>query len=196
MVAPKQWLPYPIFCCMLCHMWEWLTESKRERVRKLETFSQFITEMINALVEQYASKLKDEKESLKDCQIRCKESFERIGKVAFRGLLVRQLTFYEEEFSRMHGRNADWLRCRGTIVKEEHSRLVTLDREMELNIFLRFHFLTSSCKNTWLDITSHLFTVKTRMAFEKLLTKKVLPDKYEEFRYSPLLHCSTLERGT
>ena len=47
--------PYPIFCCMLCHMWEWLTESKRERVRKLETFSQFITEMINALIEQYAS---------------------------------------------------------------------------------------------------------------------------------------------
>ena len=90
-------------------MWKWLTESKREQVRNLETYSQLIREMINALVEQYAAKLKENGESLKDCQTRCEESFERIGKVAFRGLLVRQLASRCGQFSRMHGRNADWM---------------------------------------------------------------------------------------
>ena len=90
--------PYPIFCCMLCHMWNWLKESERDRIRKLETFSELTQEMINALVEQYAAKLKDKGESLSDCQMRCKESFEHIGEVAFRGLLVRQLAFDAEEF--------------------------------------------------------------------------------------------------
>ena len=41
--------PYPIFCCMLCHMWKWLKESERDRIRKLETFSELTQEMINAL---------------------------------------------------------------------------------------------------------------------------------------------------
>ena len=82
--------PYPVFCCMLCHMWNWLNnESERDRIRKLETFSELTQEMINALVEQYAAKLKDKGESLNDCQRRCKESFERLGEVAFRGLLIR-----------------------------------------------------------------------------------------------------------
>ena len=94
----KTMAPYPIFCCMLCHMWKWIKESDRKRVRKLQTFSELIQEMINALVEQYASKVKDRGESLKDCQTRCKDSFQRIGEVALRGLLAKQLAFDEDAF--------------------------------------------------------------------------------------------------
>ena len=88
--------PYPIFCCMLCHMWKWIQESDRKRVIKLHTFSEFILEIVNALVEQYASKR--ENESLKDCRSRCNESFTHIGKVAFHGLMIRKLAFNAEEF--------------------------------------------------------------------------------------------------
>ena len=94
----KTMAPYPIFCCMLCHMWKSIKKSDRKKVRKLKTFSEFIQEMIKALVEQYASKIKDSGESSEDCQMRCKKSFERIGEVAFRGLLVKQLAFDEEAF--------------------------------------------------------------------------------------------------
>ena len=95
----KTMAPYPIFCCMLCHMWKWIKVSDRERVRKLQTFSELIHEMINALVEQYAAKVREKGESLKDCQARCKSGFERIGEVAFRGLLVKQLAFNEDIFT-------------------------------------------------------------------------------------------------
>ena len=94
----KTMAPFPIFCCMLCHLWKWIKESDRDRVRKLQTFSEVIQEMINALVEQYASKVRDSGESLKDCQARCNNSFEEIGDVAFRGLLLNELAFNEDAF--------------------------------------------------------------------------------------------------
>ena len=94
----KTMAPYPIFCCMLCHMWKLIKKSDREKVRKLKTFSEFIHKMINALVEQYVSKVKDRGESSENCQTRCKNSFERIGEVAFRGLLVKQLAFDKDTF--------------------------------------------------------------------------------------------------
>ena len=94
----KAMAPYPIFCCMLCHMWKWIKVSDRDRVRKLQTFSELIHEMINALIEQYTSKVREKGESLKDCQARCKNSFGQIGEVAFNGLVVKQLAFNEDAF--------------------------------------------------------------------------------------------------
>ena len=173
--------PYPIFCCMLCHMWKWLTESKRERIRKLETFSQFITEMINALIEQYASKLKDEKESLKDCQTRCKESFERIGEVAFRGLLVRQLAFDAENFQEcmdamQTGCEVGVLSSKKNIAPSDvrqrdgtkHISEVSFPHKL-MQEYLAGYYLASLYR-------------KNPQEFEKLLKEKVL-DKYDEFRY-------------
>ena len=80
---------YPIFCCKLCHMW------RRKDVSELQTFSQFLETITNALIEQLAAKVK---ETLRDCQTRCTESFKRIGEVAFRGLLVKEFSFSEEDF--------------------------------------------------------------------------------------------------
>ena len=111
--------PYPIFCCMLCHMWNWLKESERDRVRKLETFSELTQEIINALVEQCAAKLKEKGKSLNDCQTRFNESFERIGEVAFRGLLVRQLAFDAEEFRECMDAMQTGCEVGSTVVKEE-----------------------------------------------------------------------------
>ena len=173
--------PYPIFCCMLCHMWKWINKSDRERVKKLETFSQLIQEMINALVEQYASKLKVAGESLKQCQTRCKECFERIGKVAFHGLLIRQLTFNADGFrecieamtigcdvgvlsSRKRVAPSDMRQRDGT---EEISEVSFPHKLMQE--YLAGYYLASLYRENPTE-------------FEKLLREKVLPE-CEEFRY-------------
>ena len=48
--------PYPIFCCMLCNLWEKNPET--DAIQELKTFSQLLVEMIGWLIEQYASKCK------------------------------------------------------------------------------------------------------------------------------------------
>ena len=180
-VVAKTMAPYPIFCCMLCHMWKWIKESDRERVRRLETFSQLIQEMINSLVEQYASKLKETGESLNQCQTRCKESFERIGKVAFHGLLVRQLTFNADEFRECKdamktGCDVGVLSSRKRVAPSDMRQRDGTEQISEVSFphklmqeYLAGYYLASLYR-------------KNPTEFEKLLREKVLPD-YEEFRY-------------
>ena len=83
---------------MLCHMWKWIKASDRDGIRKLQTYSELIHEIVNALIEQHASKVREEGESLKDCQVRCRDVLKRIGEVAINGLLVKQLAFDENAF--------------------------------------------------------------------------------------------------
>ena len=174
--------PYPIFCCMMCHMWNWLKKkSERDRIRKLETFSELTQEIINALVEQCAEKLKDKGESLHDCQMRCNESFERIGEIAFRGLLVRQLAFNAEEFrdcmdamqtgcevgvlsSKKKFAHNDTRQKYGT----EHISEVSFPHKL-MQEYLAGYYLASLYR-------------ENPKEFVKLLKEKVL-DKYGEFSY-------------
>ena len=88
---------YPNICYLLCYTWKWLQDSDRERVRKLQTFSEFIQEIVNVLVQQCA--LKNRNASLKDWESRCNESFAHIGKVAFDCLMERKISFNADEFS-------------------------------------------------------------------------------------------------
>ena len=83
--------PYPIFCCMLCNMWQ--EESRRGKIQILETFSQLFEEMISSLTEHWLSK-----NSFRDYRRRCQESFKQIGEVAFEGLLMKKLVFTQETF--------------------------------------------------------------------------------------------------
>ena len=82
---------YPIVCSMLCGMWQWLKDSDRKRISKLNTFSELIIEFVNVLVEQYW--LQNPYASLEACKSRCNESFSNIGKVALDGLMNRKLSF-------------------------------------------------------------------------------------------------------
>ena len=83
--------PYPIFCCMLCNMWE--QEYRRETIQALETFSQLFDEMMYSLMEHWLAK-----NSFRDYRKRYKKSLEEIGKVALKGLLEDKLTFTEQAF--------------------------------------------------------------------------------------------------
>ena len=83
--------PYPIFCCMLCHIWT--EKSRREAILKLQTFSQLFNEMIDSLVEQWLSK--DKYNNFLKC---ADDNLRQIGKIAYEGLLTKQLIFTELEF--------------------------------------------------------------------------------------------------
>ena len=175
--------PYPIFCCMMCHMWNWLKKkSERDRIRKLETFSELTQEMINALVEQCAEKLKDKGESLHHCQMRCKESFALIGEIAFRGLLVRQLAFNAEEFrecmdamqtgcevgvlsSKKKLAHSDTRQKDGT----EHISEISFPHKL-MQEYLAGYYLASLYRENPTE-------------FEKLLKDNNVLEKYKEFRY-------------
>ena len=181
-LAAQTMAPYPIFCCMLCHMWKWLKKkSERDRIRKLETFSELTQEIINALIEQCAAKLKDKGESLNDCQTRCKESFERIGEVAFRGLLVRQLAFDAEDFRQcvdamQTGCEVGVLSTKKKFAHSDTRQKYGIEHISEVSFphklmqeYLAGYYLASLYR-------------ENSKKFEKLLKEKVL-DNYDEFRY-------------
>ena len=85
--------PYPIFCCMLCHVWS--VESRRNAIQTLQTFSQLFDEIIDSLKDQWFSKA-----DLINSEKRANDSLKYIGGLAFRGLLTTQLMFTENEFER------------------------------------------------------------------------------------------------
>ena len=88
--------PYPIFCSMLCHVWT--DESRRKAILKLQTFSQLFDEMFDSLTNQWYSKdIKWNSRKRRD------DTFRVIGKVAFEGLLTKQLVFGEKDFQKSPG---------------------------------------------------------------------------------------------
>ncbi|XP_030838420.1 NLR family CARD domain-containing protein 3-like [Strongylocentrotus purpuratus] len=87
--------PFPIFCCMLCYMWE--VESKRKTTEKLQTISQLMTEIDFALREQYSSRYTDREGGYQCHMEKAVEAITKVGRVAFEGLLKNQLIFTKEE---------------------------------------------------------------------------------------------------
>ncbi|XP_072176995.1 NACHT, LRR and PYD domains-containing protein 1 homolog [Diadema setosum] len=55
-VIQRNIAPFPIYCAMLCLMWNDISEDRRTNMRKLHTFSQLFREMISFLKQHYASK--------------------------------------------------------------------------------------------------------------------------------------------
>ena len=84
--------PFPIFCCMLCHIWT--EKSRREAILKLQTFSQLFDEMIDSLIEQWLSK--DIFKNHRKCAL---DTLRQIGQISYEGLLTKQLIFTEKEFT-------------------------------------------------------------------------------------------------
>ena len=83
--------PFPIFCCMLCHMWK--VKSRRDAIQKLQTFSQLFREMIQSLKAQWVAK--DTTNKINQCD----NSLRKIGQIALEGLLKKQLVFTRDTFT-------------------------------------------------------------------------------------------------
>ncbi|XP_072182188.1 uncharacterized protein [Diadema setosum] len=92
--------PFPIYCAMLCLMWNDFSEERRKEMQKLQTFSEIFGEMITFLKEHYASKFcenlltQNVVEDIEDAS----RAIQVISETALGGLLERKLSFPEKQF--------------------------------------------------------------------------------------------------
>ncbi|XP_041471785.1 uncharacterized protein LOC121421189 [Lytechinus variegatus] len=102
-VIKNNMAPFPIYVAMLCVLWKDIGIDKRERIRKLETFSKLFEQIIIFLRDHYLSKLKSSdtlnEEQLNNEVKMAQECFQQIGSVAFTGLLEKKLDFKVDDFS-------------------------------------------------------------------------------------------------
>eukprot|EP00057_Strongylocentrotus_purpuratus_P016280 XP_011670754.1 PREDICTED: uncharacterized protein LOC105441383 [Strongylocentrotus purpuratus] len=94
-VIKENMAPFPIYLTMLCILWKNCDSEKQETIRRLKTFSQLFEQMIMFLRDHDISKVFDldkEMENTKLC-------LQRIGSIAFSGILEKKLVFSEEDFS-------------------------------------------------------------------------------------------------
>eukprot|EP00057_Strongylocentrotus_purpuratus_P019258 XP_011673732.1 PREDICTED: uncharacterized protein LOC105442830 [Strongylocentrotus purpuratus] len=96
-VIKENMAPFPIYVAMLCILWENCDSEKREVIRRLKTFSQLFDHMILFLRDHHVSKVPKVHEAHLNKEI--KLSLQRIGSIAFSGLLKKKLVFNEKDFS-------------------------------------------------------------------------------------------------
>ncbi|XP_072182232.1 uncharacterized protein [Diadema setosum] len=92
--------PFPIYCAMLCLMWEYFTDEKRKELTKLQTFSEIFGEMISFLKYHYASKACERLhyQAVAYHLTEAERAIQDISEIALNGLLQRTLSFPEEHF--------------------------------------------------------------------------------------------------
>ena len=162
--------PYPIFCCMLCHVWS--VESRRKAIQTLQTFSQLFDEMIDSLKDQWFSKA-----DLLNSEKRANDSLKYIGDIAYRGLTNQQIST-ENEFKR----SADSLviGCEIGVLSSE-KRFADHQTDVKQNISnVSFPHKLFEEYLAGLYLASMYGEDSAR--FAKLLKDTILP-QYEEFRY-------------
>ncbi|XP_072175695.1 NLR family CARD domain-containing protein 4-like [Diadema setosum] len=94
--------PFPIYCAMLCLMWNDFSEERRKEIQQLETFSSIFGEIIRFLKEHYASKT-CENAHIHNVLAHLKEvdrAIQDISEIALKCLFDRSLSFPEERFSK------------------------------------------------------------------------------------------------
>ncbi|XP_072176957.1 uncharacterized protein [Diadema setosum] len=92
--------PFPIYCAMLCLMWEEFSEERRREMMKMQTFSEIFGAMISFLKEHYASKSCERLKKL-DVVEKVREAskaIQDVSDIALNGLLDRTFSFPEEQF--------------------------------------------------------------------------------------------------
>ncbi|XP_071505933.1 NLR family CARD domain-containing protein 4-like isoform X2 [Diadema antillarum] len=92
--------PFPIFCAMLCLMWNDFSEKRRKEMHTLQTFSHVFQKMISFLEEHCASKFCEKLQNLNVVEHvnEAGRAIEDISEIALVGLLERNLSFAEEQF--------------------------------------------------------------------------------------------------
>ncbi|XP_072181385.1 NLR family CARD domain-containing protein 4-like, partial [Diadema setosum] len=96
--------PFPIYCAMLCLMWNDFSEERRKGLQKLQTFSEIFCEMITFLKEHYASKSCEnlQTQNIPEDIEEASTAIQAISETALDGLLERKLSFPEKQFEMCH----------------------------------------------------------------------------------------------
>ncbi|XP_071490082.1 NLR family CARD domain-containing protein 4-like [Diadema antillarum] len=176
--------PFPFFCAMLCLMWIDIGEEKRKEILNFETFSQIFGNIIAFLKERYESKAR---ESLGDSDAvesfnEASKAIQDIGEIALEGLLNRNLSFPEVQFTKC--RKSMLTCCRVgvlTIEKDTTSR----KRRRDVNIPSFVESIVSFTHTLFQEYTAGVY-MKTLFEEDRskydYLKNKLLRRK-DEFRY-------------
>ncbi|XP_072171707.1 uncharacterized protein [Diadema setosum] len=125
--------PFPIYCAMLCLMWNDCSEEKQEKMQELKTFSKIFGEMIYFLKEHYASKVCESlhnQNAVKHLK-KAGRAVQEISKIAMNGLLDRTLSFPEKQFKKC--RKALKICCRVGVLTIERD-VITRESRRDVNI--------------------------------------------------------------
>ncbi|XP_072171135.1 uncharacterized protein [Diadema setosum] len=177
--------PFPIYCAMLCLMWNDFSEEKRKEMQKLQTFWEILSEMITFLKEHYASKSCENIQTqnvLEDMQ-EASRAIQAISETALNGLLDRKLSFPEEQFKTCH--DAMGTCCKVGVLTIEKD-VIDRKRRRDVNILPSFFVSTVSFPHKLFQeyiAGVHIGTLFTddRPKYNKV--KKKLLRQCEEFRY-------------
>ncbi|XP_071477169.1 uncharacterized protein [Diadema antillarum] len=125
--------PFPIYCAMLCLLWNDFSEERRREMQKLRTFSQIFGEMISFLKEHYASKICEnlQNKSILEHLKEAGRAIQEISEIALEGLFDRNLSFSEEYFRECD--DAMVTCCRVGVLTIEKDA-VTRERRRDVNI--------------------------------------------------------------
>ena len=181
--------PYPIFCCMLCHLWR--ENPKKDSIQEIKTFSQLFDKMIHSLIEQLASKsrrkgplVNKKSKELNNLQERCFKCFKRVGKIALDGLLKHQLTFAQETFKDCP---EDLKTCFAVGVLSSEKRL-TPDKDTGKESSEHAASMIPYCfpHKLFQEYLAGLYLAslyhEAPVTFQKFLKDELIP-KYEQFKY-------------
>ncbi|XP_072171976.1 uncharacterized protein [Diadema setosum] len=125
--------PFPIYCAMLCLLWNDFSEERRREMQKLRTFSQIFGEMIFFLKEHYASKICEnlENQNIVEHLKEAGRAIQEISEIALEGLFDRNLSFPEEQFRECH--DAMVTCCRVGVLTIEKD-VIPRERRRDVNI--------------------------------------------------------------
>ena len=180
-VIKENMAPFPIYVAMLCILWENCDCEKREIIRKLKTFSQLFEQMIMYLRDHYVSKVsKVLHEAHPDKEI--KPCFQKIGSIAFSGLLKKKLVFNEEDFSSC--KEAMETCCRIGVLSRENrnvsrwKRTLTASQSVTTSVFFPHKLFQEYIASVYL---ASLYDTN-REEYSRSMGK-VMGKKPQEFRY-------------
>ncbi|XP_072172363.1 NLR family CARD domain-containing protein 4-like [Diadema setosum] len=125
--------PFPIYCAMLCLMWNDYSEERRKEMQKLQTFSKIFGEMISFLKEHYASKVYEnlQNQNIVEHLKEAGRAIQEISEIALEGLFHMKLSFPEEQFRECH--DVMETCCRVGVLTIERD-LITRERRQDVNI--------------------------------------------------------------
>ncbi|XP_071494933.1 uncharacterized protein [Diadema antillarum] len=183
-VVQSNMAPFPIYCAMLCLMWNDFSEERRRELQKLHTFSQIFGEMISFLKQHYASKIcvNLQNQNLIEHLKEAGKAIQEISEIALQGLFHRNLSFPEEQFRECH--DAMVTCCRVGVLTIEKD-VIPRERRRDVNISSLVTSTVSFPHKLFQEYIAGVYIEylfdNDRAKYDKVKNK--LLSRREEFRY-------------
>ncbi|XP_072181377.1 uncharacterized protein [Diadema setosum] len=177
--------PFPIFCAMLCLMWNDVSEERRKELQKLQTFSEIFREMITSLKEHYAAKFCENLQTQNNIDEAFQEAsraIQDISATALDGILEKRLSFPEKQFRMCH--DAMETCCKVGVLTIEKD----IDRKSRHDTNIPSSFVVSIVSFPHKLFQEYIAGIHIATLFETnrptyIKVKKKLIRQYKEFRY-------------